>query len=736
MVLGVLILLAGLLSAPASAKGSAASTGSQSAIRSAGPTSSETAQASTRDVEMTIESGLAGVVSAGVPLPVRITITSNRARVVELDISTQGGEESQSVELGADAPTVVDVVLRATPWADISIRNSRGNNLANRTLSFPPDPSRTVVGIGPALFAKGVPAKSPTIGGIQEASLVALNDEVLARPGALRSMSGVVLGAADLDKLDNRTRDELRQWVWAGGDLALDVEPRAQLPVIDQPSTGTATPIGSGWVRFTSGAAQRGSWSTILEPAPVRANATGGMDQGFVRSMMLDNGGLVAVGFIPTWVVALAVFGSALLAGPIAWFLLRTRQRRRLIWAIAPGLSLVVATLLLVAGQGVFTGAKTRTVADVDSTPWSGVGTVFSGLKKSTTLELQGGGHLIAAVPSASVTSSGSNQTVRLDLPRNSFGSVAVGGVAFEEGPAIEVSAVAQNDGNASVTVTNRSDAVLQNVSITGNGRVRQFTSVQPGKSETLPFEMSAEINVLNQVFAAPAAAGLGMALAANNPIPGLEPTQSRGLIQISGIMESSVRAGGLKGDAVVSVRAVVPVQPAESQDGTAALRIDEVGGITATQRQMFSDQAGMAPPGMAPPDGFGNQFATTTTVPAAGSGVGGGGGEGGEGGGGLPIQPTEFVRLTSQRGRAAQACGVSTSAPKLEIWNGTSWAHLEKVGEPYMDPRVIGFEVDGHQMQDWMIPEVPPGGRIHMRLAGRMVATPPSMLFLCGGRP
>lgn len=724
MVLGISVLLAGLLSAPASATGSAASAGS------AEPTGSETAQAGTRDIEMTIEAGLAGVVSAGVPLPVRVTITSRRARTVKLDISTQSGDESQTVELGADAPTVVDVVLGVTPWADISIRNSRGTNLANRSLSFPPDPSRTVVGIGPELFAKGVPAKSPTIGGIQQASLVALTDEVLARPGALRSMSGVVLGAADLDKLDDQTRDELRQWVWAGGDLALDVEPRVQLPVIDQPSTGAATPIGSGWVRFTSGAAQKGSWSAILEPAPVRSNTNGGMDQGFVRSMMLDNGGLVAVGFIPTWVVALAVFGSALLAGPIAWFLLRTRKRRRLIWGIAPGLSLAVATLLLVAGQGVFTGAKIRTVADVDSNPWSGVGTVFTGLKKSTTLELQGGGHLIAAVPAASVSSSGSTQTVRLDLPRNSFGSVAVGGVDFDEGPAIEVSAVAQDDGKASVTVTNRSDAVLQNVSITGNGRVRQFTSVQPGKSETLPFEMSAEINVLNQVFANPAAAGLGMALATNSPIPGLEPTQSRGLIQISGLMASSVKAGGIRGDAVVSVRALVPVQPMESKDGTAALRIDEVGGITATQRQMFSDQAGMGPPDGMPPDGLGNQFFTTTTIAPGPIG------EGGEGGGGLPIQPTEYVRLTSQRGRPVQACGMSTSAPNLEVWNGMAWTHLEKVGDPYIDPRVVGFEADGHQMQDWMIPAVPAGGRLHMRLAGRMVATPPSMLFLCGGRP
>ncbi|HTN99489.1 MAG TPA: hypothetical protein VL068_02340, partial [Microthrixaceae bacterium] len=636
---------------------------------------------------MKVEAGLAGVVSMGVPLPVRITITAKRARTVVVHFSSQDGESSQVLELGADAPTVLDVALRALPWIEISVRDSRGANLQSRSLSLPPDPKRTVIGVGPSLFAKGVPAKSPTIGGIQQASLLALTDELLDRPGALRSLSAVVLDAADLDKLDESTSHALREWVWAGGDLVLDVEPRAQLPIVGEPSTGRMTAIGSGWVRFTSGAAEGGAWSTILEPAPVRSVANNAMDQGFVRSMFLESGGLVSVGFLPTWIVALAVFGSALLAGPVAWFALRTRRNRRLIWGVAPGLSLAVAVVLLFAGQGVFTAAKTMTVADIDSSPFSETGTLFSGLKESKELELGVGGQLIAAIPDPHVSSSGSTQTVSVDLARNSFGSIGVGGVTFDEGPKIEVRAVALDDGKAEVTVTNHSKKVLRNVSITGNGRLRQFTSVQPGKSETLPFEMSSEINVLNPVFADPATLGIGVSPGSYNPIPGLEPIQSRGMVMVSGMMQAPVKAVGLSGTGLVSVRAIVPVQPAESQDGTAALRLDEVGGITAAQRQFFIDQ------GM---DGFGDggDFTATTVAPGAGAD-----------GTGLVVQPTEYVRMTSQRGRPAQACGVSTSAPTVEAWNGQNWELLEKVGEPYMDPRVIGFQPDGHEMQDWMIP-------------------------------
>lgn len=694
---------------------------SASAQASDSPTArlgARSAQTRDSDVELTVEAGLAGVISAGVPLPVRLTVTSKRARVVTVNVSTQQTEESQTVELGADAPTVVDVALKAAAWIDISVRDSRGANLANRSTALTPDPSRTVVAVGPSLFAKGVPAKSPTIGGIQQASLLALTDELLARPGALRSISGVVLDAADLDRLTGATRDALREWVWEGGDLVLDIEPRAELPVVDQPSTGRATPVGSGWVRFSSGAAELGAWSTVLEPAPVRSNFNGGMDPGSIQSMLMNSGGLVSVGFIPTWVVALAVFGSALVAGPIAWFVLRTRRRRQLIWGIAPGLSLVVAAALLISGQGVFTGATTRTVADIDSSTWSSTGSLFSGIKESKTLEIGGGGQLIAAVPDPSVTSSGSTQTVRVDLPRNSFGTVAIGGVTFEKAPRLEVTAVALDDGTAKVTVTNKSNALLQNVSITGNGRIRLFKSVGPGKSETLPFQMSSDINVANQVFADPAGMGIGSALGLNNPIPGLDPTQSRGLILVSGVIETSMKAAGLAGDGPVSVRAIVPVQPAKDQDGTAALRIDEVGGLSAWQRQTLLDQ-GMDAQGL----GDGNVPTTVVTV------------ERGDGDGPV-VQPPDYVRLSSQRGREAQACGVSTIAPKLEVWNGTGWVPLEKVDEPYMDPRVMGIQDGGHQMQDWMIPAVEAGGRIHLRVSGRMMATPASMLFLCGGRP
>ncbi len=669
-------------------------------------------QSKSRDVELTVESGLEGVIGMGVPVPVRATITSRRAQVVTVEFSTQFGQKSTKLELAPDAPSVLDVALSATPMLDIAVRSSRGANLATRSVELVPDGSRTAVGVGPSLYSKGVPDESPTIGGIQKASLVPLTDELLARPGALDSLSAVVLDAGDLDGMSEGTGSVLREWVWRGGDLVLDVEPRADLPVIGEPAMGKVTPIGSGWVRFTSGAAELGAWSSILEPAPIRAGFNAGMGADFTNDFILDSGLLVTVGFIPTWVVALAVFGSAVVGGPIAWYLLGTHRRRKLIWWLAPGLSLVVALALLVAGNGVFTGARTRTVADIDVSMWSSRGRVFSGLKSSKTVELADGAQLLAARPTPLVTGSGSASTVRLDLPRNSFGSVAVSGVSVDAEPRIEVTAVALDDGSANVTVKNNSDAEFRNVTITGSSRVREFKSVKPGASETLPFQMTSELSVFNQVFMPPPMAGMESLIGWSDPLPGLSPTQSRGLVLVAGEMESEVDAAGLSGEGMVAIRVVVPVQPAETVDGTAALRLDEVGGLAAWQRQQVEQQGFM--------NGF-EDMATTVVGPNDG---------------GLVEQPPDYVRLTSQRGRTAQTCGVATNVGQVDAWNGTAWAPLEKVGTPYIDKREVGFQGEGHEMQDWMIPAVEPGGRLHLRVSGWVFPTPASMLFQCGGRP
>ncbi len=685
-----------------------------------------------RDVTVDAEVGLGGVVPAAVAVPVRVAITSSRAREAVLELQWEGGSRRLDVELSADAPTEVDLAIGSSPWLEIDVRTPSGQSLADRTASIDPDPDHTVVGIGPTLASQGAPSSSPTIGEIQDAALVGLTDELWRRPGSMGAMSGIVLAGADLDALDQEQRDALREWVWSGGDLALDVEPRDRLPVLDLPSVGAATPVGAGWVRFTGGQAAAGAWSAIVEPSTIRtgAGALAGVDMGMGMGGFVDWDflGLIRVGFLPTWVIALSVFGTALVAGPLVWFALRDRRRRRWMWVAAPGISMLVAVTLLVAGQGVFTSASSRVVADVRSSAWSSSGTVLSGLKDTTVLDLPPGAEVINSTPDASVSNTGDGRVARIDLPRNAFGSIGVSPVTLDDGPRLEVSAVASTDGTAQVSVTNVSTGTLTDVHVTGNGRTRNFSDVGPGATESLPFEVAQGLPLFGPMFPAAQDAMMTMSdVVGGTALTGVP--DSRGLVMITGFVISPVRAVGLSGDGVVSISAMVPITSAAPDD--AAVRIDTLGGLSFDQLQAASDQAEFGGPnGQGLDEDIG---ATPTTIEGpAGSGTQ----PGEDGAEPLPTIPPDYVRVSFPGGRGAGPCGMHTSATELSIWNGSGWEALDKVGDPYPSERIEDINGDGGEMQSWQLPAIGAGERIHLRIGGRVLPTPPALLFDCGPRP
>lgn len=670
-----------------------------------------------RDVTVDAEVGIDGVVPAGAAVPVRVTVTSNRARSAVLRLEWDSGGRDLDLDLGANTATEVDVSIGSSPWLEISVVTPSGGSLAQRTESIDVDPERTLVGIGPSLASQGAPASSPTIGAIQTAALVGLTDEVWTRTGVLAAMSGIVLSGADLDTLSDDNQRALREWIWMGGDLAVDIEPRDQLPVVDLPAAGEATAVGAGWVRFTGGRAGAGEWSAVLEPATIHTGVGGAQFDngfGFVDWEFL---GLIRVGFLPTWVIALSVFGTALLAGPLMWFLLRDRRRRRWMWVAAPGISVLVAAALLVTGQGVFTSASSRVVSDVRSSAWSSTGTVLSGIKDTTVLDLPVGAELIGSTPDASVVDSGGGRTVRIDLPRNSFGSVGVGPVTLDEGPRIDVTATATGDGTAEVSVTNASTGTLTGVSVTGNGRTRQFADVQPGATETLPFEVAEGLPVFGPVYPFQQNGPSMQDFIGSVAQTGLP--DSRGLILISGTVSAPVSAAGLAGDGIVAISSAVPITSEVPDD--AAVRIDALGGLSFEQIQMAIDEEQFGGPGGG---GFGGAGGVPTTVV--------GQGENEE----LPIGAPEYVRFVFPGGRSAGPCGMHTIATGLSIWNGSDWVPMERVGEPYETVRITGLDGESSEMQGWQFPAAVPGERLHLRIDGRALATPSALLFDCGPRP
>lgn len=668
-------------------------------------------------VELDVVAGLGGVVGSAPVVPVRVEITSPRAREADVEVEWEAGARTYRVELPAGGRTQLDVAV-PTPVpgqafsVDVVVRD--GEELARATERVEPEPDVTVVGVGSSLVRAGAPERTPTVAGIQQARLVELDEDTMSRPGALASMSGIVLAAADVDELDDAGRAALRTWVWQGGDLAVDVAASEQLPVVDLPSTGERTMAGAGWVRLTGGLAAAGSWDRVVEPSVDRVLLQSDQMGGFSSVDDWEFLGLIRISFLPVWIVAVSVFGTALLAGPLLFVLLRTRARRRVMWLAAPALSIGVAALLLVLGQGVFARAEAQAKGAVWSTPWSTSGDVVSGLKGRTALSLDDGVEVTGSSPDAIVEDTGDGAIAVVDLPRNGFGAIGLSPVVVDPGAMIEVTAVPGEGTTADVTVTNRSSGTFTGVSVSGAGRSRPFDDVGPGESRTLPFEMSEDVppfgpmfpETFDDVVQGPVVDEFGgpeMFFDPSFDVGFVGWTQvaapaSRGLVMIRGVLEADIDAFGERSTADLSVRAIAPVTATEPS--SAALRIETVG----------------APPSdatIAPADGA----ATTTTAIT---------GQGAE----PQLQPaTGYVRMSAPAGRSASPCAVHTMVQRLERWDGTGWVPLEKVGVPVLDPRLV----EPNEVQEWAMPELAAGQQLLLRVAVAF-PSPLPLMFDCAG--
>lgn len=718
----------------AAAAATSSATGTVTAPRQGEPQASGSTKGQNRDVELNVEAGVGGSIQPGVPLPLRIGIKSSRARTVSIMVSTNGEPQVTSVDLSADTRFDLDMTVRWSPWIDISVMNVRQDILANRSLVISPDSTRTAVGVGRALASRGVPDTVATVGGIQTASLVTLDDAFLARPAAMETLSGIVLSATDLDDMTEPFRDRLRTWVWAGGDLVLDVPSRPTLPVVDLTATGDATPVGAGWVRFSGGAAEAGGWSGILSPSVVRS---GQPLDGFAP--WVSSGRLVDVDFISTWFITLAIFGTAFLGGPILWMALRTRRRRQYMWVITPALSVLVAALLLITGQSVFSKATTSIRAAVTGTAWGASGSVASGLNKSSEFELSDGVEVMSSNPVGTLVSAGGTNSLRIDLPRNSFGRVALGGVTLADAPDVQLTAVDTGDGAAKVTIVNGSKATLSNISITGNGRLRDFGSVPAGESRSHPFEMTKDVSVFAEVLRDPEGMipddpwSLGVLPPISNPGSGGSIPVSRGLVLVTGLIKTRISGGGLKGTGPVAFRTYVPVQPPASGASLASIRIESIGGLSHAQREQVAQSAIDVNGGI--DEGFvQNNVPTTVTVPEGESDSSGGIEVPGAIGQAFDPKSPEYLRISAPGGRPAGTCGVSTMVPDVSIWDGAGWSPLDKVGLPRVDPGILNIQGDPLEVQDWAFPAIAPGERLYIQVTGRIFVTPLPLLFSCGG--
>lgn len=702
------------------------------------------------EVEVTVEPGLAGVVPMSARLPVRVTVQSESSRTVELELTTSSGSQLYDVEMNAGAPTQTDaVVLRSFGGIKATVRAPDGDRLGSAEAR--PDPtndSTNVVGVGASIATEKQPWVVPSIAGIDEATLIPIDSGLLDRPGALDAIGGLVLAPADVERLSDDQQRRISEWVARGGNLALDQARADPLPILGTVAeAGDRTAVGQGWVRFTEGAAAAGEWSNVVEPhsAPdgppdgdqfIDDMGVGGTDGPYDE--ILGSIGFLQISYLPSSVIGLSVLLTALLVGPILWWALRSRLRRRLMWIAAPTLSLVVAGALLTVGRGALADASTSAQGAGVSTEWGTSGEFGLGTTPAdSVLKLGDQGQVWASKPQAVMSGSGGELRAKQPLGTNDFGYAGIGRVTVDDGPAVSVRAVARPDGQVSVSVTNHAESTFTGVMVSGFSREQAFDAVAAGATATMRFEANQGLNPLGGVFPIGAVQDdCFEAICSGNGgngafgRVGLLPLAQRGRIQVSGILNGPLNVGGNTHPTSFYVAAHAPVVPpatGPTTDAGASLRVETVGTRLTDGNDVGTVEVGggesggegLDVPVETGPDGHPVNIPPATQI---------------SGPGGPPDEPLPqadsqqtYVRVSSPINLRATVCAVHTAIDDAQVWTGTGWEPLATNGGRFTDGRFV----EPNEAQRYTLPPMKAGDASFLRF-NTMLAVNPAAAINC----
>lgn len=675
------------------------------------------------EVEVTVQPGLAGVVSEAPRMPVRVTLRSDSSRTVKLELTTSLGTQYYEVELNAGAPNQTDAVLLSNvDRIEATVRAPNDDSLGSGDIRLDPkNISANVVGVGASIAGEKEPWVTSSIAKIDRATLIPLDSSALDRPGALDALNGLVLGPADVERLSDDQQRRISSWVAQGGNLALDQAPIDPLPVLGTTAeAGARTAVAAGWVRFTDGGAASGDWSKVIEPAGAIDSRPDGnqigddMDfggPGAFYDEVLGSTGFLQVSYLPSWVISLAVLLTALLVGPVLWWVLRSRRRRRLMWIAAPALSLLVAGVLLVVGRGALADASTSARGSGVSTPWGTVGEVGLGTTPTdATLELGDQGQVWASRPQAVMVGSGVEQRAKQALGSNDFGYAGIGRVTVDDAATVSVSAIDRPDGKVSVSVTNNTEGGLTNVSVAGFSRRRSLVAVAPGATEAMDFEATKDLNPLDDLF--PIDPGQDQCFdqfcasdgrSAFGRISAVTLAQ-RGRIEVSGTLRTPMNVGGNPHVTTFHVTAVAPVMPPNGDPASGAgtsLQVDTVGERIATEDD-FGGVPGDVQIAPAPQPGVTTVEAPPDAVSEAGP------------------QPT-YVRVSSPIDLPSAQCTVHTVVDQAQRWNGTAWEPLPPNGAKFKDERFA----EPNEAQHYPLPALKAGEAVFLRFTSSLPVNP-----------
>ncbi|MGH9136546.1 MAG: hypothetical protein ACRD0G_05795, partial [Acidimicrobiales bacterium] len=280
----------------------------------------------------------------------------------------------------------------------------------------------------------------------------------------------------------------------------------AGLPDAWQPGERGRAPAGLGEVRQIGGAAAAGRWGDVLEPTPTISSGEFGIG-GFVpepvSAAVARDAGLESLD-VP-WLLAFLLIYVAVV-GPLAWLVLRRRQRAALGWVAIPAVAAIFTGGAFVVGSDLRGSTRAAHASVVELSP-SGVARVTS----SVGVVSRDGGDANTRFPErwvaggvdqsffggptsdVAVVAGVDGPETRLELGAGDFGVVSASGPSPFEGQ-LTVDATAAADGTVTGTVHNDTPFDLDEVGVMVGRSGDNIGSVDAGSSAD--FELTRRRNI------------------------------------------------------------------------------------------------------------------------------------------------------------------------------------------------------------------------------------------------
>lgn len=438
----------------------------------------------------------------GWSVPAQVTLEASRAvtGVLQVVDSPQGGSSTTwefDIDLAAGSTATVPVVL-TSGWDGIQVTavfSSGGETLASEAIRRHGDGAGTRKYLA-VLGVDDPPRRVPELATGEQLPTIELTTGMRGLDDAATLVvTPVALRELGPESVDRQTIDA---WIRGGGQLVVD---------------GPAESLEAGYHQFPTANSDRflfGSGSVLYDRSWRDGVPLGGYVGSAGLSRLVENQGLgwgsggelaqlAGLALPGAGLVAIILFGYAVVAGPGLFLALGVTRRERLLWTVLPVLSLVVASAILVVGFFDRRGRSDAHITIVEvgaegsrATTNLLLGSGFGGNRELVTPEgwqYLGQGRTAGQRP-VHLRVGRTTTAVGVEMPSGSSAVIRLAGVAPSFDDLLTIEAIeAGSDGTITARVTNHADVTLREaVVMLGNVR-SEFGELPPGE----PVEVSIE---------------------------------------------------------------------------------------------------------------------------------------------------------------------------------------------------------------------------------------------------